>query len=382
MAAASCGVAVLFLLPFIVGTILRLLRPKHWFVDFEALSCGGQAVYAKLPLYVWDPSCPGMKPTIYVYTPAAAKLFALLQHLLGLTGEIVLYGGVFWIIVYSVFAALIRQDGRLQIRAPFLAGIPGNALSSGNASVVIHGLIFLRRGWLAARPALAVPLIAGATIVKPTFVVYLALFLFLNRPMRQRLLLLSGCAAIVAAYFLHFHYADPTDFAKWQALTGYFGLTNDRGDGFLALPAVSHLSTVPSIAACYALFAAMVLSSGLILAECCEDESDKLLLGIATCLLLYPRLMGYDVFTLPFGLAVAVSCFQRLGRFEAQHLAWAVRAVCGVCGLLSLIGGRFGEKLFFGFSCLLLFFLAATAVSAKVTAAKRRDVERELACLE
>ncbi|MBV9758738.1 MAG: hypothetical protein JO047_16970 [Alphaproteobacteria bacterium] len=97
-------------------------------------------------------------------------------------------------------------------------------------------------------------------------------------------------------------------------------------------------------------------------------------MGIATCLLLYPRLMGYDVFTLPFGLAVAVSCFQRLGRFEAQHLAWAVRAVCGVCGLLSLIGGRLGEKLFFGFSCLLLFFLAATAVSAKVTAAKRRDV--------
>ena len=144
----------------------------------------------------------------------------------------------------------------------------------------------------------------------------------------------------------------------------FYGIVAERGNGFLGLPIIIHIASQPVIAACYALFVFIILSSGLIIAELCvKDPVEKLLLGITTCLLLYPRLLGYDLFTLPFGLAVAVSCFDRIGAFQARHLARLLQLVCAV---LAIIGGRAGERMLFDFYCTLLVLLAIAAISTKV----------------
>jgi hypothetical protein len=352
--------ALLFSLPFIFGSVLELWRERYWLDDFEAVSCAGQALHAKLPLYISHFACPNMQPTAYVYPPAAAKFFALLQACFGLSFEIFAYAGVFFFVVYQVLRLLIRPDRTINARAPFLVEIPGSALPSGNISIILHGLIFLCGRWFLRMPVLLVPVVAVAAIVKPTFEVYLALFLFIKRPLPERLGLMVAGGAIIAAYFLWFYETDFNDFVNWRALAHFFGIVAERGNGILGMPVIADITNPIVLGGCYGMFAAVILSSGLILSELCVGEAlDRLMLGVSVCLLLYPRPMGYDLLTLPFGLGVAVSCFDRVGRFQARHLARILQVLCPI---LMAIGGRAGERMFFELYCVLLVALAAAAI--------------------
>src|ERR1700709_89104 len=160
--------ALLFSIPFIFGSILELWRERYWFDDFQAVSCAGQTLHAKLPLYISHFACPNMAPTAYVYPPAAAKFLAMVQTYFGLTFEIFAYAAVFGFVVFNVLRLLISPDRTINARAPFLVEIPGSALPSGNISIVLHGLIFLCGRWLLAMPVLLVPVVALAAIFKPT----------------------------------------------------------------------------------------------------------------------------------------------------------------------------------------------------------------------
>ena len=364
-----------FLLPFIVGTIDRLLHPNHWFRDFEAVSCGGQALNAHQPLYVWVSSCPDSEPTTYVYTPLGAEIFAFVQRDIGVTAEIALYGGIFWFFVQVVFRDLVRQDRDTSLRAPFLAGVPGNALWSGNFSIAIHGMFYVCRRLLAKHPALAAPLITATIIFKPTFVVYLALFLFLRHSLIKRIALIAGCGTTVVLYFIGFYLWNHAGFVSWQALMHYYGLVNDRGNGFLALPDIVLWKAVPDIGSAYAVFAVLILGAGLVtLAYSTHTDEERILLGISVCLLLYPRLMGYDMFTLPFGLTVIASSFERIGPVSPVHLRRSITTVCVFCMILSLVGSRIGEKAMFIFSCLLLVFVAASVVYAEAKVREGKSI--------
>ena len=368
-----------YLLPFIVGMITRLLHPNHWFRDFEAVSCGGQALNAHQPLYVWAFSCPGSEPTSYVYTPLGAQIFAFVQRDIGITAEVALYGGVFWFLVQTVFRDLVRQDRDTSLRAPFLAGVPGNALWSGNFSIVIHGMFYVCRHWLAKHPALAAPLITATIIFKPTFVVFLALFLFLQHSLVKRIALIVGCGSPVVLYFIGFYLWNHAGFVSWQGLVHYYGLVNERGNGFLALPDIAHWKAVPNIGSAYAVFAALILGAGLVIStHSLRTDDERILLGISVCLLLYPRLMGYDMFTLPFGLAVVASSFERTGPVSPVHLRRAIATVCTFCMILSLAGSRTGEKAMFIFSCLLLVFVAASVVYAEAKAREGKSIPHVL----
>jgi hypothetical protein len=352
--------ALLFSLPFIFGSILELWRERYWLDDFEAVSCAGQALHAKLPLYINHFACPDMQPTAYVYPPAAAKFFAMLQAGFGLSFEIFAYAGVFFFVVYNVLRLLIKPDRTINARAPFLVEIPGSALPSGNISIVLHGLIFLCGRWFLRAPVLLVPVVAVAAIVKPTFAVYLALFLFIKRPLPERLGLMAAGGAIIAAYFLWFYATDFSDFVNWRALAHFFGIVAERGNGILGMPGIAGIANPILLGGCYVVFAAVILSSGLVLSELCVGEAlDRLMLGVSVCLLLYPRPMGYDLLTLPFGLGVAVSCFDRVGNFQARHLARILQVLCPI---LMAIGGRAGERMFFELYCVLLIALAVAAM--------------------
>jgi hypothetical protein len=352
--------ALLFSIPFIFGSMLELWRERYWLDDFEAVSCAGQTLHAKLPLYISHFACVNMQPTAYVYPPAAAKFLAMLQAYFGLSFEIFAYAGGFFFVVYNVLRLLIRPDRTIDARAPFLVEIPGSALPSGNISIVLHGLIFLCGRWFLSVPVLLVPVVAVAAIFKPTFAVYLALFLFIKRPLPERLALVIAGGAIIAAYFLWFYETDFNDFANWQAMAHFFGIVAERGNGILGMPVIAKIANPVVLAVCYGIFAAVILSSGLILSELCVGEAlDRLMLGVAVCLLLYPRPMGYDLLTLPFGLGVAVSCFDRVGKFEARHLARLLQVLCPI---LMAIGGRAGERMFFELYCVLLMALAVAAM--------------------
>jgi hypothetical protein len=352
--------ALLFSLPFIFGSILELWRERYWLDDFEAVACAGQALHAKLPLYISHFACPNMQPTAYVYPPAAAEFLAMLQACFGLSFEIFAYAGVFFFVVYNVLRLLIKPDRTIDLRAPFLVEIPGSALPSGNISIILHGLIFLCGRWFLGAPVLLLPVIALAAIVKPTFGVYLALFLFIKRPLPERLGLMLAGAAIIAAYFLWFYETDFSDFAHWRALAHFFGIVAERGNGILGMPGMAAISNPVILGLGYGLFAAVILSSGIVLSEFCVAAApERLMLGISVCLLLYPRPMGYDLLTLPFGLGVAVSCFDRAGAFQARHLARILQVLCPI---LMAIGGRAGERMFFELYCALLIALAAAAI--------------------
>ncbi len=352
--------ALLFALPFIYGTLHALWLGRYWFDDFEAVSCAGQALNAKLPLYTSHFHCPNMAPTTYVYPPASARLLAMVQAHFGLTFELFAYAGVFFFIVYNILRLLITSDSKLYARAPFIVEIPGSALPSGNISIVLHGLIFLCGRWFSTMPVLLLPIIAAAAIIKPTFEVYLALFLFLQRPVLERFGLALAGVAIFGGYFVWFSRTDYIDFANWRVVAHFFGIVAERGNGFLGMPVIVDISDPTVLAACYGIFALVILGSGLVLAELCLDNAtDRLMLGVSVCILLYPRPMGYDLLTLPFGLGVAVSCFGRFGEFYDHHL---VRILQLVCPILMAIGGRAGERLFFGLFCVLLIALAAAAI--------------------
>jgi hypothetical protein len=352
--------ALLFSLPFIYGSVVELWRGRHWFDDFEAVSCAGQTLIAKRPLYVSHFSCPNMAPTAYVYPPAIARLLAEVQAYFGLTFEIFAYAGVFCFVVYNVLRLLIKPDSTINARAPFIVEIPGSALPSGNISIVLHGLIFLCGRWFLRTPVLLLPVVVIAAIFKPTFAVYLAVFLFIKRPLPERLALMLIGAAVVAGYFVMFYLTDRGDYVNWQALAHFFGIVAERGNGILGMPGIANISDPVILAGCYGIFAAIILASGLILSEfCIENALDRFMLGISICLLLYPRPMGYDLLTLPFGLGVAVSCFGRIGNFHARHLARILQVICPI---LMAIGGRAGERMCFELYCVLLVALAVAAV--------------------
>jgi hypothetical protein len=355
--------AMLFLLPFAYGTVRQILKASHWFTDFEAVSCSAQALNAGHSLYTGGFVCPGASPTDYVYTPDAAWLFARLQQSFGITFLTAAYGGIYFYIAYRIFRALLAADGRLRARAPFLAVLSASALTYGNISVVIHGLIFLGIRLIKNWPILLLLIVVPSAALKPTFSVYIVLFLFFKRPIWQRLALAGAGVVGIAGYFAYFRSSDPLVFGEWQRVTHFYGLVAYRGHGFLGLPYVSGVDQTGVLLALYCVFAAVLLSAGLIVAtHCLEREEDRLALGIAVCVLLYPRLSFYDGYTLPFGLAAAVGCFERFGRFEARHLALLVQAAYLVC---APIGGRLGGRLVFDFDCILLLFLATMAIVAR-----------------
>ena len=364
MAALTRGVtprslALLFLAPFAFGILQQVLKKSHRFLDFEALFCGGLAYNAGQDLYVWSFACPNAQPTSFVYTPVVAIVFGYVQELFGTTVIIAVFGGFYFYIVLKIFGLLLADDGRLRDRVPFLAGLSASALFSGNISIVFHGMIYLLGRKFTRWPVLMLPPLIIAAVAKPTFAVYFAVFLFAKCAIWQRILMSSVGVMATGLYFGFFYLHDATAFEQWQKLANYYGMVANRGHGFMGLPFINAMEGAAGIFLLYLAFAAVILCAGLAIAELCLDsEGDRITLGIAVCILLYPRLMAYDFYTIPFGLAVAVQSFTRWRGL----LSWIVPALCMA---FALVGGQMGGRLLFGTYCVLLMFLAVAALTAR-----------------
>ena len=335
--------AALFLLPFAYAALHQLLWPKPWFTDFYAVACAGDALVHNMPIYPPKPACP-VFGTAFVYPPLCAQISAWLQARLGLGGETALYALVYAGALLGVLAVLLRRPG-LGARAPFLAALSVSGIRPGNLSVLLHaGILFTSRR-CAARPLLLLPPIALACVLKPTFSVYAALFLFTAGPWWRRAA--WGAAALLPAalYFVYFRLDDPNLFTAWLSVMRLWGWRLDHGHGFLNLIALAGIGNFTAVGLLYAAYAALLLLCGLHLAQRdAMPPAERLMLGIAVCILLYPRLMPYEQLGLPLGMGLLT---QNGGKM-ARNLAY------GSCIACLAAGGNLGGQLLYCGCCALL----------------------------
>jgi hypothetical protein len=367
--------ALVMLLPFMIGIVRNFLKPagSPWFMDFDAVSCAGVAVNTGQPIYSGGLVCPGARPTSFIYTPVVAHVVAVFERHFGVSFFAALYGAAFFLVVVMVARVLLREDRQLANRAPFLADLSADLLHSGNVSIVLHGVLLVGRKRLAAWPIALAVLVMLAGVAKPPFAVYAALMLFLKRPAWQRLALAFAAGAVPVAYCLYFRIAHPELFEQWSRLISFYGLHAQRGAGFLGLPWVSSITWIPGLASLYAAYAALMIAAGLALAHLrLSCEMDRLALGIAICLLLYPRLTGYDLYTLPVGMGVAVGTFRGVGRVTHAHLSWAL---CVLMVTATFIGGRAGSLLATRIEVILLLGLTVIALmeNRRLTPVKTKE---------
>lgn len=340
----------LCLLPFLAGLIHRLLRPMHQFMDADAMACAGQQVLAHGTAYDVGVLCPGIWPPMpYVYTPPAAWIMALLQGATGTSFTLGLYGALYFAVLLAVFRALLRGDGLTAWRAPFLLGLSGSAVPMGNLSVILHGTLFFAATALRRRPVLLLPLIVLAGLLKPTFGVYAVLPLFCEASPRRRIAVSAGAALTLAAALLLFRAAAPHGFAQWLDILTRANALLSHGHGFQLIAPYLGAHGAAGFVLLYGLYAALLLAAaGSLLPRL--DGPARMALGVLTCLLLYPRLMDYDFYTAPFGLAVLASLLAAVPKFRAGLF---------LAGLtVAAVGGLAGGLLFYLLSLALLFAAA------------------------
>jgi hypothetical protein len=358
-------VAFLFALPFFYGCLHKLLHPGLGFsklfaaVDFGAVACAGNTFLHHQPLYAGVTGCPFTHATVFVYTPLAAQFFGTLQNLFGPRGEKLLYAMAYVTSLYLVLRPLLRADAELVQRAPFLVGISATATLSGNLSVLLHATIFLVARRFGQRPALLLVPIVLFSMIKPTFCVYLVLFLFLDRQIWQRVAFAAVGAVLIGTYFVQFRLHDPEQFSAWISIAKLAGLRFAEDHSFLDLSKLAGVTNLAWTGALYVLFVALISACGMVVAETCiKPLEQRLIFGIAVCLLLYPRLMDYDQFTLPLGLGILSATLIRTGSFTSAQLRRITYCIGLVCCLL---GGHLGGRVLFVCCCLLLMRTAAAA---------------------
>jgi hypothetical protein len=370
------GLAVFFLLPFLFGAIKQLFKSAPWFTDFQAIACAGNALLHGASIYAGGVECPNFWPQAYVYTPIGAYAFALIQRNFGLTAEVFLYGAIYCALLGLMLRRLWRDDGNLALRAPFLIGVSASGLLSGNISILFHVAIFLLATSFAALPIALVPLVALAGAFKPTLAVYAGLFLFTDRPWKERLLLCGASLAAMGVYFAAFAHFDAAEFAEWGDAVRLRGLTIERGHSVFGLPLIDQLNDGAALGLVYLVFAAVLGAASLLVAQTwLRDPTARICFGVSVCVLLCPRVMDYDQYTLPIGLAAMLAA-------ALPHVArprWVVRAAL-LGGLLSMIlGGRRGGECLFMVACLLIVWLGALALRARRAGGRRwwdlREVE-------
>jgi hypothetical protein len=336
-------ITTLFLLPFVFAALHQLLWPKPWFTDFYAAACAGNALVHQMPIYPPKPACPDFG-TAFIYTPVVAGICAWLQHLLGLRGETALYAVVYGGALLGVLALLLCWPG-LKARAPFLAGLTVSGMRPGNLSVLLHAGILFTACRFAARPLLLLPPIALACVLKPTFAVYAALFLFTSGPWWRRFACAITALLPAAGYFIYFRLSDPNLFTAFLVVTRLWGFRLAHGHGFLNLIALAGLTNLAAIYALYAAYAALLLLCGIAIARTIDSRTERLILGIAVCILLYPRLMPYEQLTLPLGMGLLARNTSK----TVQHLILALGFACLASG-----GNAGGQLLYLGSVALLV----------------------------
>jgi hypothetical protein len=348
---------LLFLAPFFFGLAAKLTRDIHEFIDMETIVCAGRNVLLGISPYVTPHDCPNMGPAAFVYPPITAQISALVQRKISITGIMMFYGFLYFAMFILLIRLAIRRDEGLVWRAPLLLSISASGLLSGNVSLILHGIIFLIVWQFTLIPWLLLPAIVASAIIKPEFVVYAGLFVFVGRGFFRQIA--KGLVTIAAAFgVLFLNYLTNRDiFLQWFDRLLAVRSVFVQGHGIMVVLELLGIQSPVGELALYVPFVAVLFAAALTVRHGCRlSPRDSALFGIAICLLAYPRLLDYDEYTLPFGLAVLAAPFARAELFSRRNFQLLFLAGCLT---FTAFGGIRGGVILFLLSLAMLFTLAA-----------------------
>lgn len=385
--AVRIGLIVLvFFLPLLSGVLGKIAKSHAWFGDYRAVACGAQKVIDGGALYDLNLKCDALEGTtaVYVYLPVVAETFAGVIRLIGQDGLIWLYGALYvlsLVVLLGVTYAPQPKTGEgshptLIDKLPFAAFLTGSAVVWGNIAVLCHAAVLASALFAKRYPWLFAAVVAVCGVIKPVFLTYLLVLLFIDLPLAKRL----GWAAVAAIAGLLPTVLFATDGSalsqSWRATLSGFVYTTTPGEsfyGWLGLLGLRGDSVGANLG--WLLFAGLMALSGLAIAEGLKfDTRARIWLGLSLGVLTIPRLMSQDVFLIGVGLAyialyspslIATSKPLRVLKDRGRTLLAVICVFCLIGGAAEL--GDFTTRI--STLALSLYVLAVGAL----TFAQRRD---------
>jgi hypothetical protein len=311
------AIIFLFCLPILSGLIGKIGKSKAWFGDYQAIACAGQKVIESQPIYDFQLACEGMRPAVFVYLPFVADTAAFLARIFGQTGLQTLYAVIY---VFSLLALAwliyLRKatPATLIQKIPFAAFLTGSAVVWGNIAVLCHAAVGFSALLVASSfwwgPWVFVAIVAACGSVKPVFLTYLAVVLFMQGSIYKRLILFGSGAVLGLLPTVLFALDGSALSQEWRDTLSYFVYQLTPGESYYGWLSLFGLKADGVLAGLGFLgFAGLLTLAGFAIAEGMKlSATERVWLGLSLGVLMIPRLMSQDVFLIGIGLvAIALN---------------------------------------------------------------------------
>jgi len=325
--------------PLWTGVLGRLVKRTALFQDYQEVACAAERRLQHLTLY-GDTSCPGLHAAPYVYPPWVADAFAIPMALVGRIGLTLIYVPAF---VGATAALLWFALGRptpgrgFGFRTAFLGLIAGGPVAFGNISVLVHASVYAAALLAGADSLVFAATVAVVSLIKPLYLLLFTLTAFSPATLRRKAAVIAlGAAPALASMLL-----TGPDVMLWRETVARMMSGPDRGGGFTNVMDILGIGSLAMQAPLYVLYAGVLFVSGVVLAEFGNLSRDqRVWLGGAIGVLMFPRIMCYDVLVLGPGVIAALSAratgaVRDAGRFDRLALA-----SCGICFFSTIFGGK------------------------------------------
>ncbi|WAC49044.1 hypothetical protein OVA03_03765 [Asticcacaulis sp. SL142] len=307
------AIIFLFCLPILSGLIGKIGKSKAWFGDYQAIACAGQKVIESQPIYDFQLACEGMRPAVFVYLPFIADTAAFLARIFGQTGLQTIYAVIY---IFSLLALtwliyLRKATPAILIqKIPFAAFLTGSAVVWGNIAVLCHAAVGFSALLVASSfwwgPWIFVAIVAACGSVKPVFLTYLAVVLFMQGPILKRLILFGSGTVLGLLPTVLFALDGSALSQQWRDTLSYFVYQLTPGESYYGWLSLFGLSANGALAGIgFLMFAGLMTLAGLAIAEGLKlSATERVWLGLSLGALMIPRLMSQDVFLIGIGLVI------------------------------------------------------------------------------
>jgi hypothetical protein len=340
------GVLLLFAVePTLSALTSRFGQGGWWLGDFDAVVCGAWRVGQGQSPYVLPAPCQGLEAAAYVYAPQIAQAFAPLVKALGAWGMHWAYLPVLAVSISTLiwYTVLLPMPGvPFPMRLMSLMAIRGSPITTGNIGAILQAAIIGASLLIGRARWLFIAVVIIAAVVKPFFLTALIVLLFEDRPWLRRLMTFGAAlAAGLAAFAVLLSTAEPL-LSEWRAFLSRIVLDEQPGRGlFLAFSSLGLNEKTPLAYALYVLFAATVVTAGLVVSEGNRMAGpERVTLGLGVAQMINPRLFEYnfDFYLLFPAIALVVMVSQSLSRKGFVALSWTFALGMLAEFLMSIIG--------------------------------------------
>jgi hypothetical protein len=307
------AIIFLFCLPILSGLIGKIGKSKAWFGDYQAIACAGQKVIESQPIYDFQLACEGMRPAVFVYLPFIADTAAFLARIFGQTGLQTIYAVIY---IFSLLALtwliyLRKATPAILIqKIPFAAFLTGSAVVWGNIAVLCHAAVAFSALLVASSvwwgPWVFIAIVAACGSVKPVFLTYLAVVLFMQGSIVKRLILFGSGAVLGLLPTVLFALDGSALSQEWRDTLSYFVYQLTPGESYYGWLSLFGLKADGALAGLGFLgFVGLLTLAGFAIAEGLKlSATERVWLGLSLGVLMIPRLMSQDVFLIGIGLVV------------------------------------------------------------------------------